>query len=222
MKVILSSKLLLNDAQLSAVYKTICEDSLNDIRVLFIADAAKQTGTGLPEWLYRDVDKFKSLNARVDVCCLSENTPKDIEQKILESDILFFEGGSTPALLQSIKSSQIMGIINSDLCNNKVWFGISAGGCVLSKKCYSSCEKWFTKNPDEKPIDGLCNKGNYIFIPHFKSKDFQKNTEENLKFVKQKISGYKAIIGEDTCVITGTLKDELLIPGQEITDAVLI
>jgi len=49
MKVILSSKLLLNDAQLSVVYKTIGEDSLNDIRVLFIANTAKQTGTDLPE-----------------------------------------------------------------------------------------------------------------------------------------------------------------------------
>jgi peptidase E len=174
MKVILSSKLLLNDAQLSAVYKTIGEDSLNDTRVLFIADAAKQTGTDLPEWLYRDVDKFKSLNAKVDVCCLSENAPKDIEQKILESDILFFEGGSTPALLQSIKSSQIMGIINSDLCNDKVWFGVSAGGCVLSRKCYSSCEKWFVENTDEEAIDGLCNKGNYILFLISKVKIFKK------------------------------------------------
>jgi len=105
---------------------------------------------------------------------LSENAPKDIEQKILESDILFFEGDSTPALLQSIKSSQIMNVINSDLCNDKVWFSISAGGCVLSRKCYSSYEKWFVENTDEEAIDGLCNKGNYIFIPHFKSKDFQK------------------------------------------------
>lgn len=219
MKTIISSRLPLNDAQLFALYNFLVKDSLKGVKICFIVDAVGQIEDGLPEWVYRDAEKFKLLGAEVVLCNLCED---DINQKILEADILFFEGGSTLRLLQAIKDSQIMNVINSDICDNKIWFGISAGGCVLSKKCYSSCEKWFAKEPGEELIDGLCKNGDFVFIPHFKSKDFRENTEENLTFVKEKLDDFKAIIGADSCVVTGILKNSIFEPNQEVHEAILV
>lgn len=219
MKAVLSSKLSLSDYQLFALHKFLGKDSLRDVKILFVFDAVGDNKDNLPEWTYRDVKKLRSLGAKVILYSLSKDGN---DQKILESDILFFEGGSTPRLLQAIKKSQIMDIINSDLCDNKIWFGISAGGCVLSKKCYSSCEKWFIENPEEEPADGLCKDGDFVFIPHFKSKDFPKNTEDNLKFVKEKLNGLTAIIGTDSCMVTGIIKNNLFIPAKKAHEFIFI
>lgn len=219
MKVILSSRLSLNDAQLSALHRFSNRDSLKGARILFVADAVSEVKNNLPEWVYRDIGKFESLGAEVILCSLSES---DICRKVLESDILFFEGGSTPKLLQAIKRARIMDIINSDSCSDKIWFGISAGSCVLSKKCYSSCEKWFAKIPGEEPVDGLCKNGDLVFIPHFNSKDFPENTEHNLKFIKEKIDGFKAVVGTDSCVVTGVIENNILTLNRDAYEAIFI
>ena len=164
-------------------------------KLLFIPTASDDS-----ESYYEAVKKHfgERLGANTDVLYLIRERPaqKEIEGKILGSDIIYVGGGNTSRMMRIWRQSGVDRILNQAYEKGKVLSGISAGAICWFR--WGNSDSRILTNPDAALIRvtglGLVNA---LFCPHY---DFEKNRKPNLKKMMQKVPGI-AIAVDNCCAI---------------------
>jgi len=164
-------------------------------KLLFIPTASSDS-----ESYFEVVKKHfnKRLGCEVDILYLLKNkqSKKEIERKILSSDIIYVGGGNT---LKMMKIWRKLGIDKMLLkARNKgiVLSGISAGAICWFSFGLSDSLLFSNKNAPMIKVRGL-GFIKFLFCPHY---DFEKQREPELKKIMKKTSGM-AIAVENCCAI---------------------
>lgn len=196
----LASKWRGDSAQIEAIKKMSGFSDFKGKKV-FYCPTASNKGLGEKTWVIKSLQSLSDLDFKIDICDITGADAADIYERMKDADILFFDGGDTLWLLSAIHKSKVDTYLNT-LLDDHIYIGISAGGCILSPYCYSSCDKWF-QDTSEELTDGL-GITDFQFIPHFESQYFPDNTESNLKNVKDKLAkiNKKALMIDDSGSIT--------------------
>ena len=127
------------------------------------------------------------LHCEVDTLCLLHNrqTKKEIEEKILSSDIIYVGGGNTLKMLIEWRRREVDDILLKAYENGIVLSGLSAGAICWFR--YGSSDSREFRNPNAKLIKvrGL-NLINALFCPHY---DVEDKRKEHLKTLMHKTPG---------------------------------
>jgi dipeptidase E len=138
------------------------------------------------------------LGCSTDVLWLIEEKPshKEIEQKILSSDIVYVGGGNTAKMLRVWKSYGVEKILKKAWNKGIVLSGLSAGSICWFRSGISDSRRFKNPNADFIKLRGL------EFIPagHSPHYDSEKDRRPGLKKIMKKTSG-TAIAVDDCCAV---------------------
>ena len=178
--------------------KNIIGKDFKDLKMLFCITASNYEGGDMNAWLIKDIEYFKNLGFKIDVCDINGVSIENFLPRFEWADVLYFEGGNTQWLRKSIKDSGLEEHL-SKLLETRVWIGASAGSCVLCPTVCNSCQDLFDENIKDFPTDGL-GLVDFQFVPHFNNESFPKVRKDNLlnasKNLKE-IDGKKLYIMDD-------------------------
>ena len=172
------------------------------LNMLFCITASNYEGGEMNDWLIEDLEHFKKLGFKIDVCDLNGIDKERVLPRFEWADVFFFEGGNTQWLRKCIKDSGLEEHLPR-LLETRVWVGASAGSCVLCPTVYNSCQDLFDEYLDGYPIDGL-NLVDFQFIPHLNSEYFSKIRRENLEIAAKHLEdadGKKTFVVDDNGAI---------------------
>jgi dipeptidase E len=165
-------------------------------KLLFIPTASSDSET-----YYNTVKKHfgKNLGCKIDVLYLIKNklNKKEIENKILKSDIIYIGGGNTLKMMKIWKKTGVNKILINAYKKGVVMSGLSAGSICWFKYGNSDSRK-FT-NPNDASLIKVAGLGliNALHCPHYDAETHRKN---DLKKMMKKTSGV-AIAIDNCCAI---------------------
>ena len=207
MKLVLTSGGISNKSIEKELRNVIGKDFKN-IKMLFCTTASNYEGGDMNDWLVEDLEYFKKIGFKIDVCDINGISIEKILPRFEWADVFCFEGGNTQWLRKSIKNSGLEEYLE-ELLKTRVWIGISAGSCVLCPTICNSCQDLFDDNIEGFPIDGL-NLVNFQFVPHLNNESFPKIRRDNLLNASKNlkvIDGEKLYILDDNGAIFVNDKD---------------
>lgn len=207
MKLVLTSGGISNKSIEKELRNVIGKDFKN-IKMLFCTTASNYEGGDMNDWLVEDLEYFKKLGFKIDVCDINGISIEKILPRFEWADVFCFEGGNTQWLRKSIKNSGLEEYLE-ELLKTRVWIGISAGSCVLCPTICNSCQDLFDDNIEGFPIDGL-NLVNFQLVPHLNNESFPKIRRDNLLNASKNlkvIDGEKLYILDDNGAIFVNDKD---------------
>ena len=193
MKLLLTSHGPLTEEQESELRKLTAKD-FQGLKIIYCITASNKDG-GDQTWMISNLDRFRDLGFSVDICDIAGADQNNLLSRFEKADILYFEGGDTPWLLQAIKASGIAGHL-PELLKTRIWIGVSAGSIVLCPAILASCSEWFNEKPSGF-LEGL-NLIDFQFLPHLNSHHFPGNTIDNIENVKRNLE--KSGSGKLYCV----------------------
>ncbi len=110
-----------------------------------------------------------------------------VENKINTADIIYFCGGDTIKLVDTLKEYDLIPLLQKAIDSDKVIVGMSAGAIMLCKEGYSDSLKLRNESDKYCFIDGL----NYLdisFCPHYENEsDRASELKEDLKGQTKKV-----------------------------------
>ena len=207
MKLVLTSGGISNKSIEEELRKVIGKD-FKDLKMLFCTTASNYEGGNMNDWLVEDIEYFKKLGFKIDVCDINGISIEKFLPRFEWADVFYFEGGNTQWLRKSIQNSGLEEYLE-ELLKTRVWIGASAGSCVLCPTICNSCQDLFDDNIKGFPIDGL-NLVNFQFVPHLNNESFPKIRKDNLLNASKNlkvIDGEKLYIVDDNGAIFVNDKD---------------
>lgn len=164
-------------------------------KLLFIPTASSDA-----EGYFDGIKKYFGdfLGCEVDVLYLIKNklTKKEIEQKILNSDIIYVGGGNTLKLMTIWRKQGVDNVLEKALKKNIVLSGISAGSICWFGYGNSDARKFTSNSPQLIKVRGL-GFVDALHCPHY---DTEVHRQEDLKRTMKK-SHLVAIAIENCCAI---------------------
>lgn len=163
MKLVLTSGGISNKSIEDELKKFIGKD-FKDLKLLFCTTASNYDGGEMNDWLIEDIEYFKGLGFKIDICDINGVMPNRLLSRFLWADVFYFEGGNTQWLMKSIDVTGLGKYLN-ELLETRVWIGASAGSCVVCPTLCNFCQDLFDENIDGFPTDGL-NLVDFQIVPH--------------------------------------------------------
>lgn len=185
MKLLLTSAGFSNQSIIQA-FLELAGKPFSELNLAFIPTAAN-VESGHKDWLIKDFVTCEKLGFKqVDIVDISAIPKKMWLPRLKEANILVFGGGNTFHLMHWMEESGLKEIL-SELLENKVYVGISAGSMIACKSLdLSTSERLY----DEKVGEDLKDEGlgyvDFLVRPHLNSPYFPKvNLMELEKFAKE-------------------------------------
>lgn len=167
----------------------------NKPRLLFIPTASSDSET-----YYEVVQKYfgKKLGCKVDVLYLTKQklSKKVLQQKILNTDIIYVGGGNTLKMMNIWRRLGVDKLIKQASRKGIVLSGVSAGSICWFKNGCSDSRKFTSGSTKAIKVAGL-ELINALHCPHY---DFEKNRKNDLKNIMKKTTGV-AIALDNCCAI---------------------
>jgi dipeptidase E len=164
-------------------------------RMLFIPTASSDS-----EGYYENAKKHfgKRLRCTMDVLWLIKEKPsrKEIERKIMTSDIIYVGGGNTQKMLRIWKSYGVNKILKKALDKGMVLSGLSSGSICWFRSGISDSRRFNNPDADFIKVSGL----GFIHAAHSPHYDVEKDRRPGLKKIMKKTSGV-AIALDNCCAI---------------------
>lgn len=201
MKLILTSGGISNKSLENEFKNILCKD-FDGLKMLFCITASNYDGGEMNDWLISDIEYFKNLGFKIDVCDINGCSPDSLLPRFEWADVFYFEGGNTQWLMSCIKTSGLQEHLDR-LLKTRIWIGASAGSCVLCPTLRNSCQDLFDENVESLPSDGL-NLVDFQFVPHLNNPMCPKITKENLIIASKNLKtsdGKKLYILDDNGAI---------------------
>ena len=212
MKLLLTSAGLRNK-KITNVLLDLVGKPARKINVVFIPTAANYE-RGDKGWLIDDLSNFKKQNFKsIDIVDISALEKQDWEPAVRNADVIAVGGGNTFHLMHWINKSGL-GRILPDLLKNKVYFGISAGSCVVGPKVLSKVQDFFAEEENKYKIEDGLGFVSFLILPHYNSPFLTNIREKNVrkKAKEEKYSMY-AIDDQSAIKVVGD-KVEIVSEGN--------
>lgn len=94
MKFLLTSGGISNKA-IEDELKNLIGKDFKGLKMLFCITASNYEGGEMNEWLIEDLEKFKNLGFKIDVCDINGVSKDNFLPRFQWADVLYFEGGNT-------------------------------------------------------------------------------------------------------------------------------
>lgn len=205
MKLVLTSNGMSNDS----LRKTLKDLVNGDIKIAFIPTAAN-VEAGDKDWLIDNLNDCRQMGS-VEIVDISLLTKEEWLPKLEKANVIFVGGGSTLYLMDWIKKSGLKEEL-SKLLKERVYVGISAGSCVVSKKFSFEGEKFY-EDEDGKEHLGL-GYVNFNVFPHLDSPYFPNIKESLFEGLSQKLNTNIYALDNESAVVVSGEKTEVVSEGK--------
>lgn len=146
----------------------------------------------------------KKLGCKVDILFLVKEKPskKEIQNKILNSDIVYVGGGNTLKMMNIWRKYEVDKILKEAYKKGIVLTGLSAGSICWFKYGNSDSRRFYNPKADLIKVSGL-NLINALHCPHY---DFEKDRKSDLKKMMKKTP--RVAIAIDNCCAIEVVGDK--------------
>lgn len=185
MKLLLTSGGIKNKSISEALFDMVGKKP-KDTSLVFIPTASN-VEKGDKSWLIDDLVNLKKQGFKsIEIADISAVEEKIWKPKFDEADIIYFEGGNTYYLMKWINKSGLAKIL-PEFLKTKVYVGVSAGSCVVSKDLALEISKLVYEEDLDKTenMEGL-NLVNFYILPHLNSQHFTKVRKD---FIGEAVKG---------------------------------
>ena len=185
MKLLLTSAGIKNKSIVNALSGMVGK-KLSETSLVFIPTASN-VEKGDKSWLIDDLINLKKQGFKsIEIADISAVEEKIWKPKFEEADILYFEGGNTYHLMKWINKSGLAKIL-PELLKTKVYVGVSAGSCVVSKDLALKISQDIYSEDLDRTEDmvGL-NLVDFYILPHLNSQYFNKVKKD---FISEAVKG---------------------------------
>ena len=185
MKLLLTSAGIKNKSIADALSDLVAKKP-SDTSLVFIPTASN-VEKGDKSWLIDDLINLKKQGFKsIEIADISAVEEKIWKPKFEEADILYFEGGNTYHLMKWINKSGLAKIL-PELLKTKVYVGVSAGSCVVSKDLALKISQDIYSEDLDRTEDmvGL-NLVDFYILPHLNSQYFNKVKKD---FISEAVKG---------------------------------
>lgn len=213
MKLLLTSAGIKNKSIANALFSLVGKKPA-DTSLVFIPTASN-VEKGDKSWLIDDLINLKNQGFKsIDIADISAVEEKIWKPKFEEADIIYFEGGNTYHLMKWINKSGLAKIL-PELLKTKVYAGVSAGSCVVSKDLALEISKLvYEEDLDEtENMEGL-NLVNFYILPHLNSQHFTKVRKDFIGEVVKGISEKVYALDDDSALKVVGGKVEIISEGE--------
>ena len=169
---------------------------VKDVRIVFIPTAAN-VEQGNKDWLIKNFVECQKLGS-VDIIDISAVDKKVWLPRLQQANVIVVGGGNTTYLMKCIVSSGLDKEL-SKLLKEKVYVGISAGSCVMSKTLNASSE-FLYGDESKRAIAGLGYLDFHI-RPHLNSVHFPRVRDPILKKAVNKLDGDTYALDDDSALV---------------------
>lgn len=140
----------------------------------------------------------KKLKCKIDTLFLikQKNSKKEIENKILSSDIIYVGGGNTLKMMNLWRKNGLDKIFKKAIKKGVVLSGLSAGAVCWFKYASSDSKKFYDPKANLIKVSGL-NFISAVSCPHY---DVEKDRKPELKILMKKTKGV-AIALDNCCAL---------------------
>ena len=207
MKLLLTSAGISNKSLENALKKLVN----GKIKIAFIPTSGNMEG-GDKGWLIDNLNECRKLG-EVDIVDISALEKKDWLPRLEWSNVIFVGGGDTVYLMDWIKKSGLDKELK-ELLETRVYVGVSAGSCVLSKTLFASSEFIYGDEDGTEP-EGL-GYVDFHFRPHLNSPSFPKVRAEAFKGLSSKLDGDLYVVDDDSGIVFIDGKIEVVSEGKWI------
>ena len=213
MKLLLTSGGLTNKSISDALVGLVGKKP-EDTSLCFIPTAAN-VEMGDKDWFINDlknIDKqgFKSVSI-ADISAVPENVWRP---QMEEADVLFFEGGNTYHLMESINKSGLVKIL-PEFLKTKVYVGLSAGSLVTNPDLAAKISQALYKEDFDKVGDmpGL-NYVDFYTLPHLNSQYFPDLVKKNIENLANRVPGKIYALDDQSALKYVDGKVEIISEGE--------
>ena len=205
MKLLLTSAGITNESLKKALLDLVGKE-VSKTKIAIVPTASNME-EGDKDWLINDYQNLKKMGfEEIDIVDISA-LPKDIwEKRLSVVDIIAIEGGNDFYLRYWFKKSGFDENLKNGYLDTKVYLGISAGSCVttpLIEHPYNILYGEDLPKGEMKIINEGLRLVDFLVLPHFNSKSFNKLTEENIREIAKNFS-HKAYALDDNSGIKVT------------------
>ncbi len=190
---------------------SVLKNWVKDIRIVFIPTAAN-VEDGKKDWLINDLVNCQKLGT-VDIVDISAVDKKIWLPRLQKANVMVVGGGNTEYLMKCVVSSGLKDELPR-LLKDKVYVGISAGSCVMSKTLNASSE-FLYGDESKKEVKGL----GYIDFnvrPHLNSPHFPRVRDAILKTVVKKLKGETYALDDNSAIMLDDGKISVISEGKWI------
>jgi len=199
-------KLLLTSAGISneTLVKTLSElvnKPFSEASLVYIPTAANMMPGG-KSWLVTDLTNLHKLGFKeFDILDIAAVPQENWQPRLESADIIVVGGGQPFYLLHWVKKSGLEELL-PQLLKDKVYVGISSGSMIMTKKlAYEVKERIFEEKIDRDVYkNDALGYIDFQICPHYKSKDFAMNTEENVSKLAKDINETIYAIDDNTAI----------------------
>jgi len=187
MKLLLTSSGITN-ISIENTLKDLLGKGFSESSIAYVP-TAMNVGGGDKSWAINSMRKLVKLGfASVDIVDISALSKDMWMRRLLDADVIYFEGGDTFHLVRTINSSGFAGEVK-EIFKDKIWVGASAGSMVTGPDlCLKLSQELYKEDLEEKENLAGLNLVDFYIIPHFGSKWFPDVTEET---VREGVKDYK-------------------------------
>lgn len=185
-----------------------------DTSLVFIPTASN-VEKGDKSWLIDDLINLKKQGFKsIEIADISVVDKKIWKLKLEEADIIYFEGGNTYHLMEWINKSGLAKIL-PEFLKTKVYVGVSAGSCVVSKDLALEISKLVYEEDLDKTenMEGL-NLVNFYILPHLNSQHFTKVRKDFIGEVISRMSEKIYALDDNSALKVIDGKVEIISEGE--------
>lgn len=199
MKLLLTSGGLRNESIIQAL-RGLAGKRLEDCSIVFISTASN-VETGDKTYFINDLINIKNQNFKSIKITDISAVPESIwRPQLEESDILFFEGGSSTYLMESVYNSGLDKIL-PELLKNKVYVGCSAGSMITCPDLNVRMSKIiYGEDYSTKSLKGLRFIDFYI-LPHYLSDYFPERIPKNVESLAKELNSKVYALDDQSAIV---------------------
>lgn len=213
MKLLLTSAGIKNKTIAKALFDLVGKKP-SDTSLVFIPTASN-VERGDKSWLIDDLINLKKQGFKsIEIADISAVDEKIWKPKLEEADILYFEGGNTYHLMEWINKSGLAKIL-LEFLKTKVYVGVSAGSCVVSKDlALKISQNIYQEDLDRtENMEGL-NLINFYILPHLNSQHFTKVRKDFIAEVAKGMSEKIYALDDNSALKVVDGKVEIVSEGE--------
>lgn len=165
-------------------------------RIAYVMNAAKSNLAADPCYIFNDA--IRLMSAGFEVIVVDLDGTNNLRETLSNVDAIYVRGGNTFDLLESVKNSDFLGLLNEALERGVIYIGTSAGS-ILAGPSIEIAQNDFANDPNNTALTDFAALGlvDFAIFPHWQDDWSDKLAELNRRLhvdYKIKTLGDKQII----------------------------
>lgn len=155
---------------------------------------------GDKRWVINELARLDRLGLRqIDLLDLAVLSPKAVETRLREADVVYASGGDVCHLARSVLARDLVALFD-ELLAEKVYVGVSAGSMIFSRHLNPYTAAMFAEDDDPTGVAPPFGYFDWFLVPHWRSDFAPERDDEWAERIEREVDFPLYFIDDETAV----------------------